>query len=401
MVIKSGLDVDALIDPEQGRVHRRVYTDPDIFELEMERVFERTWVYVAHESEVAEGGDYKTTFIGRQPVIVTRNADDSRVYVLLNSCRHKGAVVCVHEYGNANYFRCAYHGWTYTNTGALVGVPYPGAFGPDFEPRQRGLIPAARVDSYGGLIFASLSPDVPNLDEYLGHARPYIDLFVNQGGGIIVKNGVNKELCHANWKFLLENPVDNYHFQSTHQSQIAVRRRRNIITAARSDDPRQRPAGQKSRDLGNGHVISDYLEGNEERYAEGKCGPEFRLVLFPNVVLAFQHIRVIFPIAVDRTEAWRHLVLLKNAPAEVNDARMRDHEDFYTPAGLGGPDDMEMFHRVQIGLRAKANEWLLYTRNLYDEQIDEQGLRWAPMSEMPDTAQRGFHRQWKRLMTAV
>ena len=114
---------------EDWRVHASIYTDPAIFSLEQERLFRGPWLYVAHESEVREPGDYKTTFAGTQPVVVARGADDGVVRVLLNRCRHRGATVCNAEFGNANYFRCPYHGWTYRNTGELIGFPFKAGYG--------------------------------------------------------------------------------------------------------------------------------------------------------------------------------------------------------------------------------------------------------------------------------
>ncbi|HZP26126.1 MAG TPA: Rieske 2Fe-2S domain-containing protein, partial [Dehalococcoidia bacterium] len=109
MVTRAGIDVDELV--QEGRVNSRVYGDPEIFDLEMEKIFHRGWVYVAHETELPDGGDYKLTYIGKHPVIVARSSDDNQIRVFFNRCRHRGATVCQLEYGNSNYFRCAYHGW--------------------------------------------------------------------------------------------------------------------------------------------------------------------------------------------------------------------------------------------------------------------------------------------------
>src|SRR5262245_29280194 len=185
----SRLDADALV--REDRLHGRIYTEPAIFALEIERIFERTWVYLAHESEIAQGGDYKATYVGLQPVIVARDLDDGAVRVLFNRCRHRAAIVCQQMYGNASGFRCAYHGWTYNSRGDLVGVPFRQGYGPDFDPQELGLVPVPRVASYRDFLFASLSPEGPSLEEHLGHARPYLDRVADQRpGGIAVRSGV-------------------------------------------------------------------------------------------------------------------------------------------------------------------------------------------------------------------
>ena len=127
----------------------------------MERIFGRTWVYLGHDCEISQDGDYKTTTIGTHPVIVARLADGS-VTALLNRCRHRGATVCQHEVGNSRFFRCAYHAWTYANDGKLIGVPMPAGYGPSFKREEHGLATVPRIASHRGFIFGSMVPDGPN-----------------------------------------------------------------------------------------------------------------------------------------------------------------------------------------------------------------------------------------------
>src|SRR5262249_34332953 len=160
-------------------VHRRVYTDPEVFAAEMRRVFGRTWVCVGHESEVPNPGDFKTDETPRQPIVRRRHVD-GEVYVLFNACRHRGALVCLEPYGSTRQFRCLYHGWTYTNNGALISVPRLANFEGSVRPSDYGLLPVPRVAKYRGFVFASLSPDGMSLDEHLGRAKVYLDLMVDR-----------------------------------------------------------------------------------------------------------------------------------------------------------------------------------------------------------------------------
>src|SRR4051812_44330241 len=169
--------VEMVVDqPNDFRVHSLAYLEPEIFALEMERIFERTWVYIAHESELPARGDYITSQIGRQPIIVSRSADGA-AHVLLNRCRHRGSAVCRIERGQAETFRCPYHGWVYRNDGSLLGVAQADGYPEDLDKLALGLMPVPRVACYRGLIFASLSPTGETLEERLCHVRKYVDLW--------------------------------------------------------------------------------------------------------------------------------------------------------------------------------------------------------------------------------
>jgi phenylpropionate dioxygenase-like ring-hydroxylating dioxygenase large terminal subunit len=432
MVLATGFRVEDYVrrHPVYGRIHSihgRAYTDQHIFDLEMERIFGRSWVYVAHASEVASPGDYKATTIGLQPVIVTRDADDGEIHVLQNRCRHRAATVCQAEKGNASYFRCAYHGWTYNNRGDLIGVPYRHGYGERFAYRDYGLIKVPRVGNYRGFIFASLAQDGPSLEEYIGHAHTYLDRFVDQSplGEIEAKCGVHKYGYDGNWKYQAENTADNYHVDFTHQVAGDIRVRRARAVGLKSTGLKQ-PAGARVRDLGGGHSVNDrasmgrfldyarstmdgrrYLQALESKYGLEQAeylvrhadGVPFTFRMFPNLVLIQFQIRVIIPIAPDRTEVWLYPVRIKGAPDEINALRLRYHEEFYGPAGFGAPDDVEMFGRAQRGLRAKGNEWTLLERGLGHEQPDSEGLLYSEIKD--ETGQRAIWEQWAKLMAVA
>ncbi|HJU28955.1 MAG TPA: aromatic ring-hydroxylating dioxygenase subunit alpha, partial [Candidatus Binataceae bacterium] len=205
------------------RISGRVYYDADVFRDEIEKIWNREWIYVAHESEVPEPGDYVTRRIGLQPVIVSRD-EDGGVHLFLNRCTHRGNTVCQNDRGNSHAFRCAYHGWTFNNGGALVGVPYAGGYDKSFHKEDFPLARVPRVGSYRGLIFASLSPDGPSLEEHLGPAKRLIDQFVNlsPAGEIEMRSGVLKHSYRGNWKMALENSVDGYHPNILHHAAMVM-----------------------------------------------------------------------------------------------------------------------------------------------------------------------------------
>jgi phenylpropionate dioxygenase-like ring-hydroxylating dioxygenase large terminal subunit len=390
MVSPARLDADtAWFDPDDvvrdDRIHGRVYTDPRIFALEMDRIFGRAWVYVAHETELPRPNDFKTTHIGRQPVVITRDAD-GRLHALYNRCRHRASTVCHQETGNAVHLRCSYHGWTYNTRGDLVGVPFREGYDAAFDPREHGLVPVPRFANYRGFLFASVAPDGPTLEEQLGNARPYVDRIAAQGPqGIEATAGVQKYGYDANWKLQLENTVDNYHVSFIHKTFTD-------LLAQRAGKRGEWHEGVQ-RDLGNGHGTLEFAA--QEGAATG--GLPFNMVVFPNLAFVGTHIRVVRPIAVDRTEVALYPTLIVGAPSETNARRLRVHEESFGPGGFVGPDDAEVaMVRVQEGLQAKPADWVLLARGLHREKLDERGVRTCHITD--EAGQRALYRQWKRLM---
>ena len=169
------LSFDALSQAEAN--HIELYSNPEMFELELERIFYSTWVYIAHDSEIPDAGDFKTTFVGRVPVVLTRDADN-QVNLLINRCTHRGSTVCAEERGNRQQFVCPYHAWTFDLDGGLDGVGLPSGYNEgEIDYQALSLQKIARWDSYRGFIFATLSPTARSFDEHIGEAKKYIDYY--------------------------------------------------------------------------------------------------------------------------------------------------------------------------------------------------------------------------------
>lgn len=418
--------IDGLVEP--GSLDGRIYTDPDIFDREMEKIFHTSWVYVGHVSEIPERGDYRTSYIGLEPVIVTHAEDDS-IKVMLNRCRHRAASVCLNSTGNAQFFRCQYHGWTYRNTGELVGVTHPRGYQGTLDFPSHSLFIVANVDTYNGFIFARIAAEGETLLEHLGLAAGFIDRFtaMSPANKIHAKSGVHRTQFKANWKLQLENSVDGYHPAVTHRSWFDVTGARAGIEN-RGLYTSERTTPTITRDLGNGHSVLDkgdkklddladqyynqasMVKGGpallERLHAElGKDatrdfinsvgGSPFNIAIFPNLVLVRSHIRVIQPHAVDQTEVLLYPITLDGVDDEVNAVRLRMHEMFFGPSGMGQPDDVEMFARVQVGLQAKTGGRLNISRGMTrDESVDGQIIG----SGFDETPFRGQYRRWLELM---
>ncbi len=214
-----------LEDVRRGMIPAHIYNDEEIFRLERERLFSRAWVFVGHESEIPQPGDYVVRRVLEDSFIVARG-EDGDVRALFNMCLHRGMQVCRAEMGNASHFRCPYHGWSYRNDGRLVGLPFhKDAYGGEAGFRRKGqtLLPAPSLDTYNGLIFVSMDPDAPPLREYLGDFAFYLDFYTKQSASGIELRGPQRWRVKANWKIGAENFAgDMYHTPQTHTSVVEI-----------------------------------------------------------------------------------------------------------------------------------------------------------------------------------
>src|SRR6266496_1564365 len=223
-----------VIDPATGKLDRRIFSEQAIYDDEMERIFGRAWQMIGHESLVPAVDDFFHTYMGEDPVILTRDGQ-GRLHALLNMCRHRGNRVCRVDDGNAKRFMCTYHGWTYRNDGALEHVPGEAeAYYNALDKSSLGLI-EARVETYAGIVFANWDKDAPSLEAYLGDARWYLDTVFNHNEAGIIAIGPQKWMEPCNWKTPVDNCSDNYHLPISHYS-TSFSRHKIMGTPLRSID---------------------------------------------------------------------------------------------------------------------------------------------------------------------
>lgn len=406
----------------EDKVAKQLYSDPEIFEAELERVFDNTWVWLAHESEIPNKGDFKTAVIGKQPVIVSRDRKKN-IHVLQNRCRHRGATVCEGNKGNTKAFTCPYHGWGYGLDGSLRALPKPEEYENLINKADFGLV-SLRYETYNGMIFATMKEDIEPLEDFLSGAKKWIDLFMKQSAGFPLKAlGHHRFRFPGNWKIQLENTTDAYHFPIVHKSFITS------VDDQTADVFDFLDGDGWVEDLGNGHsvmvMIPDLIdleenlelpipdrfqgfahalrdEGHDEelvrKLVRAVGGTGFNLNLFPNVSCSMAFFRVLAPIDAQTTEIHHIALGAEGAPDLFNQKRMRLHEHFQGPMGFGTPDDGEAWERVQAGSISGTDGWIMVNRGMSKLSTSEDGnVKGAVCSE---TGMRAAYQQYKKQMSA-
>ncbi len=386
-----------LVQP--GRVHRDVYADPAIFDLEMARIFGRAWLLLGHDSQIPREGDFVATWMGRQKVLMVRQRDGG-VKVLFNRCAHRGPTLCSAAGGTVGRFVCPYHGWTYDLDGTLLAIPAPDGYPEAQHPLHQGLglAEVPRVAVYRGFVFASLAADGPSLGDFLGPLASSFDDLVDRApeGAVEVAGGISRHAYDGNWKFVLENHLDTIHPRHVHASSVAAA---GAQDDSRPSDGAGEVAVRQMRQngapdtlweglglwvAGHGHgYMGDYHD--DEKLVAGSDDPvhaEYRQrmeaaygaerarailsvtrwnsIVFPNVsfMSQFGQLRIVRPVAVDRTVLDTYVFRLKGAP----EAMFRRAVAFANIVnGTGSPvltDDLEVYERTQAGLAADGNEWV-------------------------------------------
>ena len=395
------------------RVHRDAFRDVGVFERERARLWGRGWLYLGHATEVPEPGDFKVRTVGGRALIFLRDVNGV-VRAFFNTCPHRGTTVCREEEGNSRLLRCFYHAWTFDTEGTLVSLPGPDAYPPDSGFKDRlGLRAVPQLDSVRDFVFVSFDADAAPLQEYLGPAADYIAMVADHSpGGMRVLPGTQRYLARANWKLLVENAMDGYHFAPSHITFLEYLKSTGYVT---SDE------GGRGLSLPNGHVvgIQNGHSGRigldwEPRFGEAerlrieenrkevfaRLGDEkgafvadyFKtLHMFPNLLLFDIEgisVRMLEPIAPDLTEVTAWMLAPIDEPEVATALRIKSLVSFIGPGGLATPDDLEAQEAIQRGVVSTAGDtregvdWNDISRGMDAEandgpsrSIDERGVR--------------------------
>ncbi len=427
----SNASIAELVRPDS--VHKSVYTDPEIFQLEMDRIYGHAWIYAGHESQVPKVGDYHTTRIGDQDVIMVRGIDN-KVHVLYNRCPHKGAMLVARGDGNAGkFFRCPYHAWTFKLDGSHLAAPIRRGFeGTRFDPAspEFSMRALARVENYRGFVFASQAAEGPSLSDFLGGVRSSIDNLCDRSpeGEVEVAGGVFKVMQPSNWKVFYENLHDTMHANVTHESSYTSAREQaeaygsmplELHIMDGNGEPYEfwEKLSLMAFDYGHGYmegifnpgaIETDPITRSHFESLEAAYGRERALAILGenrhNTIIygsgsphtVFQQFRVIRPISVDRTMVEIQTFRLKGAPEAIFKRGLMYANLINSPSSNVMPDDIELYGRCQQGNLTRGGDWVSQHRYAGTDKPIEGGMTSTNgTSELPMRNQ--FH-AWKQYM---
>lgn len=382
-ILSNGEAIEDLVRAEEGLISRRIYADPEIYQLEQERIFARAWFFLGHESEIPEPGDLVSRTCGTDPVILVRD-DDGVVRAFLNSCRHRGMRVCRTDRENVSFLRCPYHGWAYKNDGRLMTAFAEDHYGEgELDKDELGLIPVAQLDSYQGLIFATWDPQAPSLDAYLGNMKYYLDIIVGRTGGIEIVGTPQVWDVETSWKFATDNFTDNFHVFSAHHSLVELGMLPNnpdfaahghmivaeeghilhLTAGAPTEEYELLGLPPELRAKMREHLSPEQVEmARKCAYSAGTVWPNFHwLQLMSSGTLGqrdvpFLNLRLEVPLSPTRTRMWSWLAVDRDAAPEFRKASYETYVRTFGPAGIYDQDDMENWEdctRAALGPAAR------------------------------------------------
>lgn len=425
--------LDKLVEPT--RIHRSVYTDQEIFELEMQRIWSSAWIYIGHTSQVPNPGDFYTLNITHQiPVVMVRDKENE-VHVLHNRCGHKGAKVVDKPCGNVRAFRCCYHGWTYRMDGKLLNVPnMPGYEGTGFnkDDPQYSMQKVAQYGSHRGFVFATLDKNAPDLTTWLGGAVECLDNMCDRSpvGELEAAGGVLRYEHDCNWKMFIENLNDTMHPQVVHQSVVdaAIKYIDSLPAAA----VQQREEAEIIPPFGGSYATMEqfgitgfkyghhYDGGKTSIHADYSVNPDYLAAMetaygaerskeilsfnthntlyYPSLTIkvAVQNIRVVRPLAANKCilETWSFR--LKGAPDELLQRTLLYSRLINSSGSMVGPDDHEAYMRMQEGLLSNGSDWVEMHRQFGRDVVEGDHTVGGGTSDLDMRTQ---YQAWKEYMS--
>jgi 3-phenylpropionate/trans-cinnamate dioxygenase alpha subunit len=411
------VDVSGLVDSDGGLLDRIVFSDPRLYQQELRRVFAPSWLFLAHTGQFKKPGDFFTTWMGEDPIIVT--LDKSRkIRAYLNSCRHRGVRVCRADSGQTRAFTCTYHGWSYDLEGKLVSVPNKDGYPSSFSAADWGLVEVPNVDTYKGLIFGTWNPEPVPLRDALGGMTWYMDAMLDHDDeGTEVVGGVHKWVLEGNWKLAAEQfSTDWYHVNMSHASALMIL---SPTSRKPKDEIVNRPGRQYVDPGGHGagfpthprnrfdakavHEHIDYA-ALRERLGDARVeGPltTGHATVFPNFsyLPINGSVRIWHPKGPNRMEVWAWTLVDRSWPDEVKEAQRLYNLRTFGPSGVFEQDDGENWSEVQAinGGFVTNDVPLNYQMGLGSERED--GVYPGKTSDLySDAGGRSFHARWRTLM---
>lgn len=423
----SSLDVTQLIDTDTGWNDPRIYTDQEVYDLELERVFGRTWLFLAHASQLPKAGSFVQTYMAEDPVMVVRQRDGS-VKAFLNQCRHRGMRICRSDSGVNKTFTCTYHGWAYDLAGNLINVPQEErAYYNEIDKSAWGALKVPRIAEYRGFYFGTWSDETPDFDEYLGDMAFYFDAIADRfDGGIEFAGGTTKWVIDCNWKFASEQfASDMYHAPSSHASAMIA-----LMPEGEEDPMPWYVDGAPGHQFaggghGSGAFWAPFSEAAQPQFGEAYAvwadenDPKIRArlgedratkvhahnTIFPNLSFlgGFYTMRVWHPRGPGQIEVWAWTIVPKDAPEAVKAEMRAGTARTFSAAGAFETDDGENWTEIQQvlrGFKARQNKFNV-SMGRGHEQRDLHGMPGEISDVFSEAAARGFYQRWNDLLAGM
>ena len=421
-----------LVDIKNGIISREIFVSEDIYRQELENLFTRAWLFVGHESQIPNPGDFFSSRMGEESVILVRDKQNE-IHVFLNSCRHRGMKVCRYDQGNTSLFTCPYHSWTYTTDGKIRGIPlYKALYDGVLDRDEWSLIEVAKIANYKGSIWATWDPEAPDFETYLGDAKVHLDQALDcrdgrPGGSEVI--GVHKWVFPANWKYAAENFLGDTYHNPSHRSVdlIGIGPSAREGVKGRRDDELEK-AQHVWISFPAGHGIHSAVQPEGEPYIESfkndpeiedyfrhchaerkrRLGEEARLMpfvgtIFPNTSYHGRQPRGLcawHPHSATETEAWRFFMVDADAPKKVKDFMRHYYMRYSGPAGMTEQDDLENWlyaTKASVGTVARRYGFN-YQQSMHAAKLNPivNGLevRGEVSTQVTEHMARGFYRRW-------
>ena len=428
--LANGEHLESIVKPEEGLISRRIFADPEIYQMEIDRIFGRGWFFLGHEFEIPNPGDLVSRPCGIDPAILVRD-DEGVIRAFLNSCRHRGMRVCRTDRENARFLRCPYHGWAYRNNGELASAGAENHYGEgELEKSELGLIPVAQLGNYRGLIFATWDEHAPPLDAWLGEMKWYLDIIFGRTGEIEFVGVPQIWDVDCAWKFATDNFTDNFHVFWAHQSLVHLGLLPNFADFA---------SHGHMVTCGNGHILHFVQGAPKDEHAKGlglpkSMWPSFKENLLPaqadiaakhgysagtvwpnfhwlqltsaadteTTAVGILNIRMEVPLSPTRTRMYSWFAIDKSAPADYRKQSYESYVRNFGPSGIFDQDDMENWEdctAAAIGPAAKRHS-LHHKMGINRKTATD----WAgPGTSYPDSygemTQRAWYGEWLNRMT--
>jgi p-cumate 2,3-dioxygenase alpha subunit len=407
------------VDQDAGvfRVARKAFIDQDVFEAERAKIFDKCWLYLGHASELPKKGSFVTRPVAGRNLIFNRDAE-GKFHAFMNSCPHRGSMVCREASGTTKNFTCSYHGWVFGANGKLRDLPGIESYAEGFNANgETDLVEVQRFEQYRGLWFVCFDVCAVPLREYLAGATEYLDLIADQSdAGLEIVAGRQEYAIKANWKLLVENSFDGYHALSTHATYFDYLKNMNGVLA-------QSNVVGFAKNLGNGHAVVEYsapwgrpvanwvpawgeerkgdIDAVYQRLAD-KHGEERatriaknsrNLLIFPNLVIVdvmALTFRTFYPKTPDYMEVTAWAVAPSEEEGWLRQNRLHSFLEFLGPGGFATPDDVEMLESCQRGYaNTKEAGWNDISR----------GMKKAEPATVDEYQIRVFWERWNALLS--